>query len=45
MSQPKVRVLRPNRQQLELRPSDLESRLPEGRRINVGTSPIIEEQS
>ena len=32
MSQPKVRVLRPSRQQLELRPSDLESRLPEGQR-------------
>ena len=35
MSQPKVRVLRPNRQQLELRPSDLESLLPEGHRARL----------
>ena len=32
MTQPKVRVLLPNRKQLELRPSDLDALLPEGHR-------------
>ena len=32
MTQPQVRVLLPNRKQLELRPSDLDSLLPEGHR-------------
>jgi len=35
MSKTRVRVLMPNRGQLELRPSDLESRLPEGHRARL----------
>ena len=35
MSRPKARVLLPNRQQMELRPSDLESLLPEGHRARL----------
>ena len=35
MSQAKVRVLQPNRKQIELRPSDLESLLPEGHRARL----------
>ena len=35
MSQAKVRVLLPNRQQMELRPSDLDSLLPEGHRARL----------
>lgn len=35
MSQAKARVLQPNRSQMELRPSDLESLLPEGHRARL----------
>lgn len=35
MSEPKARVLLPNRKQLELRPSDLDSLLPEGHRARL----------
>jgi len=35
MNRPKARVLQPNRSQMELRPSDLESLLPEGHRARL----------